>query len=162
LDSSGDIILPDEIVKAMQMQASAERRKRAQILDSEGTRQSEVNIAEGKKQSTVLASEANMTEQINYARGEAEAIVARATASAEGIERVAKALQATGATDAVSLTIAEKYVGAFEKLAKEGTTILLPTTVNDPSSMIAQALSIFKGINKAPQTLPQAQSKRLE
>ena len=73
-----------------------------------------------------------------------------------------EALQATGGTDAFLWYIAERYVGAFENLAKEGTTILLPTTVNNPSSMIAQALSVFMGINKAPQSLPQAQSKHLE
>lgn len=66
---SGDILLPDDIVRAMQMQASAERRKRAQILDSEGARQAEVNIAEGRRQAAVLASEAAMLEKVNIAKG---------------------------------------------------------------------------------------------
>lgn len=95
------------------MQASAERRKRAQILDSEGTRQSEVNIAEGKKQSTVLASEGQMTQEVNLALGEAQAIIAKAKAAAEGIEVIAKALQKTGGKDAVALRIAEQYVGGI-------------------------------------------------
>ena len=66
---SGDILLPDDILRAMQMQGSAERRKRAQILDSEGARQAEVNIAEGRRQATVLASEAVMLEKMNIAKG---------------------------------------------------------------------------------------------
>lgn len=33
----------------MELQAEAERRKRAQILDSEGQRQSRINVSEGEK-----------------------------------------------------------------------------------------------------------------
>ena len=45
--------------------------------------------------------------------------------------------------------IAEKYVEAFGKLAKESNTILLPAQTSDPSAMIATALSIFKNINNS-------------
>lgn len=40
----------------MQMQVEAERRKRAAILESEGTRGADINVAEGKRQSRILAS----------------------------------------------------------------------------------------------------------
>ena len=40
--------------------------------ESEGKRQSQINIAEGIKQEVVLKSEAAMTDQINRAKGEAE------------------------------------------------------------------------------------------
>lgn len=40
----------------MQMQVEAERKKRAAILDSEGIREADINVAEGKRQSTILAS----------------------------------------------------------------------------------------------------------
>lgn len=38
------------------MQVEAERKKRAAILDSEGIREADINVAEGKRQSTILAS----------------------------------------------------------------------------------------------------------
>jgi len=38
------------------MQVEAERKKRAKILDSEGVREADINVAEGKKQSRILAS----------------------------------------------------------------------------------------------------------
>ena len=38
------------------MQAQAERKKRAAILESEGVRTAEINVAEGQKQSVILAS----------------------------------------------------------------------------------------------------------
>jgi regulator of protease activity HflC (stomatin/prohibitin superfamily) len=52
----GDIKLPNRVQEAMQMQVEAERKKRAAILDSEGIREAEINVAEGKRQSTILAS----------------------------------------------------------------------------------------------------------
>lgn len=47
----------------------AERRKRATVLESEGIRESAINVAEGKKQAQILASEAEKTERINEAAG---------------------------------------------------------------------------------------------
>lgn len=52
----GDIKLPNRVQEAMQMQVEAERKKRAAILDSEGIREADINVAEGKRQSTILAS----------------------------------------------------------------------------------------------------------
>ena len=64
-----DIKLPDRVQEAMQMQVEAERKKRAQILDSEGTREAEINVAEGQKRARVLASEALKFEITNRALG---------------------------------------------------------------------------------------------
>lgn len=141
-----DITPPASVLKAMEQQVTAERHKRAEILESEGRRQSQINVAEGQKQDVVLSSEAAMTDQINRAKGEAEAIIAVAEATANGIERVAQAIQKAGGEEAVSLRIAEQYVSAFGKLAKESTTLLLPANANDPGSMVAQALSVFDSI----------------
>jgi len=52
----GDIKLPNRVQEAMQMQVEAERKKRAAILDSEGIREADINVAEGKRQATILAS----------------------------------------------------------------------------------------------------------
>jgi len=53
---SGDIKLPARVQEAMQMQVEAERKKRAQILDSEGTREAVTNVAEGHKRAKILDS----------------------------------------------------------------------------------------------------------
>lgn len=52
----GDIKLPARVQEAMQMQVEAERKKRAAILESEGIREADINVAEGKKRSKILAS----------------------------------------------------------------------------------------------------------
>lgn len=133
----GDIQPPESVVKAMHSQVSAERQKRALILESEGSRQSSINVAEGQKQSAILASEGDRQEKINRAQGDAEALLARARASAVAIETIGKVIRQTG-EEAVQLMVAEKYLEAFGRLAKEGTTILLPSSVNDPAGVITQ------------------------
>lgn len=134
-----DISPPPGVKAAMEMQAEAERKKRAQILESEGERQSHINIADGKKSSVILA-----------AKGEAEAILVKSQATAEGLRVLSEVMNANGGSEAASLRIAEQYINAFGRIAKEGTTLLLPTAVGNPSSMIAQALSIYKSLNGSP------------
>ena len=145
-----DIHAPDGVVAAMHRQVTAERSKRAEILESEGQRQSAINIAEGRKQSVILASEALRSEQINMANGEAEAILLRAQATARGIDAVAHSIRQgeESATGAVSLTVAEKYVDAFGKLAKEGTAVVVPGNVGDIGGMIASAMAVYGKVNE--------------
>ena len=146
-----DIHAPDAVVAAMHRQVTAERSKRAEILDSEGQRQSAINIAEGKKQSVILASEALRAERINEADGEAEAIRLKADATAQGIDKISNSILAgrEGAQGAMSLSIAEKYVDAFGKLAKEGTAVVVPGNVGDIGGMIASGLSVYGKVNGA-------------
>jgi len=141
-----DITPPDNVRQAMELQVAAERQKRAEVLASEGKRQSQINIAEGIKQEVVLKSEASMTDQINRAKGEADAILQVAKATAEGIEVVAASIDKTGGEKAVALRLAEQYIEAFSKLAKTNNTLILPAKTNDAGSMVAQALSIFNSI----------------
>lgn len=146
-----DIHAPEGVVAAMHRQVTAERSKRAEILESEGQRQSAINIAEGKKQSVILASEALRAEQINRASGEAEAILMRAKATAAGIDAVGASIASggTSAQGAVSLTVAEKYVDAFGKLARESTAVVVPGNVGDIGGMIATALSVYGKVGDA-------------
>jgi regulator of protease activity HflC (stomatin/prohibitin superfamily) len=146
-----DIHAPDPVVEAMHRQVTAERSKRAEILESEGQRQSAINIAEGKKQSVILASEALKAEQINTANGEAEAILVKAKATAAGIEAVAQAIKEgdAAANKAMSLSIAEKYVDAFGNLAKQGTAVVVPGNVGDISSLIASAMAVYGKVNES-------------
>ncbi|HVQ15270.1 MAG TPA: stomatin-like protein, partial [Vicinamibacterales bacterium] len=91
-----NITPPHDILAAMEKQMRAEREKRAVILTSEGTRDAVINSAEGAKQETIKASEARRQQQINEAEGQAAAILAVATATAEGIRRVADAMRTEG------------------------------------------------------------------
>ncbi|TYH97995.1 hypothetical protein ES332_A12G279000v1 [Gossypium tomentosum] len=147
-----DISPPRGVRAAMEMQAEAERKRRAQVLESEGERQADINIADGRKSSVILASEAARMDQVNRAQGEAEAILARAQATAKGIALVSQSLKENGGVEAASLRIAEQYVQAFSNIAKEGTTMLLPSSTANPSNMIAQALTMYKSLVKNAST----------
>ena len=145
-----DIHAPKDVVAAMHRQVTAERTKRAEILDSEAQRQSAINIAEGRKQSVILASEALKSEQINMASGEAEAILVKAQATARGIDAVANSMREgkENARGAVSLSVAEKYVEAFGRLAKEGTAVVVPGNVGDMGGMIASAMAVYGKVSE--------------
>ena len=140
-----DIAPPPGVRAAMELQAEAERRKRAQVLESEGVRQSAINVAEGGKARAVLESEAEKVGAVNRAAGEAAAIRERAAATAEGLDVVAAALSRGGGPDAAALRVAEQYVQAFAGIAKSTNTMLLPAATGDAAAMVATAMSIFKG-----------------
>ncbi|NRB11333.1 MAG: paraslipin [Rickettsiaceae bacterium] len=141
-----DIQPPKSILQAMELQVAAERQKRAQILESEGTRQSQINIAEGEKAQVVLTSEGAYTDQVNRAKGEAEAVLFVADATAKSIEMIAVAIKKEGGSDAVSLKVAEQYVEAFANIAQKSNTVLLPANLSEPGSFAAQTLSIFDNL----------------
>ena len=143
-----DIQLPSKVKEAMQMQVEAERKKRAAILESEGTRVAAINVAEGQKQSQILASEGRKMEQINTATGEANAILAKANARAEAILKVAESLSLKSGNNAAALTVAEQYVQAFGNLAKTNNTVILPANAGDAASMVAQAMAVYSQVSK--------------
>ena len=139
-----NITPPKDVLAAMEKQMRAEREKRALILQSEGQRDAAINNAEGDKQQVIKASEAKKQQNINEAEGQAAAIMSVAKATAEGIVQVAQAISATGGRDAMQLRLAEEYIKQFGLLAKSGTSMIVPATVSDVSSMIAMATSILK------------------
>lgn len=57
-----------------------------------------------------------------------------------------------GAQHAMSLSVAEKYVDAFGKLAKEGTAVVVPGNVGDMGSMIASGMAMYGKVNEAQAT----------
>lgn len=131
-----DIIPPPSIKQAMEMQAEAERRRRAEVLQSEGDRQSEVNIAEGQRQAEILR-----------AQGEAQAIMERAKATAEGIRVLSHAISGSpGGEKAASLRVAEQWVAAWKEMARSSNTIVVPANPADASSMIATAMGIYRQV----------------
>lgn len=120
-----DIHPPQNVLDAMHRQVSAERSKRAEILESEGARQSRINIAEGEKQASILKAEA----------------------TALSIEKIANSIKNTpGGADAINLQVAQDYIKEFGKIAKETNTIVLPTNLNDLSGVMAAGMSMISSV----------------
>ena len=147
-----NITPPRDVLAAMEKQMRAEREKRAVILTSEGERDAAINEAEGAKQQVIKASEAKKQQQINEAEGQASAILSIATATAEGLRKVAETIRVPGGTEAVQLRVAEQYITKFGELAKATNTVVLPANVADIGSMITLAMSMMGKKYEVPQT----------
>jgi regulator of protease activity HflC (stomatin/prohibitin superfamily) len=135
---------PRDVLDAMEKQMRAEREKRAVILNSEGERDAVINQAEGDKQQVIKASEGKKQQQINEAEGEASAILAIAIATADGLRKVAQAVEVDGGLEAMQLRVAEQYIDKFGALAREANTLILPANVADVGSMMALAMEVIK------------------
>ncbi len=135
---------PQTVRDALEKQMRAEREKRATIAESEGERQSRINVAEGAKQEAIKSSEGEKMKRINEAEGKAQEITLVATATAQGIRSIAEAIQVPGGSDAVNLRVAEQYIKEFGKLAKEGNTLIIPSNLSEVGGMVAAATSLIK------------------
>jgi regulator of protease activity HflC (stomatin/prohibitin superfamily) len=145
---------PQGVLEAMEKQMRAEREKRAVILTSEGARDAAINNPEGGKQEVIKQSEARRQQQINEAEGQAAAILAVATATAEGLRQVADAMRTEGGLEAVQLRVAEQYIAQFGELAKTTNTLILPANAGDVGSMIALAMKVITGTAASGGTPP--------
>lgn len=142
-----NITPPQSIKDAMEKQMRAEREKRANIANSEGDMQAQINRAEGEKRELIARSEGEKMRRINEAEGSAAEIEAVAMATAKGIREIASAINAPGGQDAVNLRIAEQYIGEFGNLAKTNNTMIIPSNMADLSSLIATATQVIKKTN---------------
>ncbi|MBD2463880.1 paraslipin [Oscillatoria sp. FACHB-1407] len=93
-----DIIPSKAVQESMELQMSAERRKRAAILTSEGERESAVNTARGAAEARILEAEARQKAAILEAEAQQKAIVLKAQA-----ERQQQVLQAQATAEALQV-----------------------------------------------------------
>ena len=145
-----NITPPHDVLAAMEKQMRAEREKRAVILQSEGERDAVVNNADGHKSQVIKNSEAKRQQQINEAEGQAQATLAIATATAEGIRRVAEVIKMPGGYEAMQLRLAEQYIKEFGNLAKTGNSMVVPANVGDITSMLQMAMGVIKNAPEPP------------
>ncbi|MDR2947535.1 MAG: paraslipin [Candidatus Adiutrix sp.] len=145
-----NITPPQSIKNAMEQYMKAEREKRAEIARSEGERQAEINRAEGEKLAKINVSEGEKQKLINEAEGQASQIRLVAEATATGLKMVAEAIGCPGGEDAVSLRIAEAYLGEFGKLAKANNTMIIPSNVVDIASIVDVGKQVLESNKKAP------------
>ncbi len=139
-----DLTPPQEILRSMQAQITAEREKRALIAASEGRKQEQINIATGEREAKIQRSEGERQAEVNRALGEAAAISAVADATAKAIERVAASIRLPGGADAVNLRVAEQYVEAIGNMAKTNNTMIVPANLADLSTLVASALTVVR------------------
>ncbi len=112
-----------DVQQAMEQQTSAERRRRAMILEAQGERRSAVETAEGDKQSNIIRAQGEKQSQILEAQGDAISTVLRAK-SAESmgeravIERGMETLENIGQGESTTFVLPQELsslVGRYGK-----------------------------------------------
>lgn len=138
-----DIIPPSQMQDAMERQATAERNKRAMILDSEGKKESAIRVAEGNKQAMILTAEAEKEKRIREAEGEAQAVERVAQANARAIEYLKEAkadeavitLKKLEAMSEVANGNATKIIVPSDLMNAVGITEVVGSTLKDSEEM---------------------------
>jgi regulator of protease activity HflC (stomatin/prohibitin superfamily) len=141
-----DIIPSKAVQDSMELQMSAERRKRAAILTSEGERESAVNSARGKAEALELDAQARQKAAILEAEGQQKAIVLkaqaerqqavlRAQATAEALQIVTKAMKGdSNAHEALQFLLAQNYLEMGTKIGSSDSSKVM---FMDPRSIPA-------------------------
>src|SRR3954464_329482 len=104
-----EIVPPRDVQDAMNRQLSAERTRRAVIIESEGSRQAAINVAEGQKQSAILQAEGDRQAAILRAQGFSQALE-RIYSAARGIDEKTMTLQYLEPAEAIGARPSTKYV----------------------------------------------------
>ncbi|MCI0836400.1 MAG: SPFH/Band 7/PHB domain protein [Chloroflexi bacterium] len=113
---------PRDIQEAMNRQMSAERVRRAVVLEADGTKEAAITIAEGERQSNILKAEGARQAEILAAEGDQQAAVLRASGYAEALQKIQDVAKGVGTN-----TMTLQYVEALKEIgAGESTKFVLP------------------------------------
>ncbi|WP_181691309.1 SPFH domain-containing protein [Natronomonas sp. LN261] len=129
-----------DVQRAMEKQSSAERRRRAMILEAQGERRSAVETAEGDKQANILEAQGEKQASVLEAQGESISTVLRAK-SAESmgeraiIERGMEALEEIGTSDSTTFVLPQEMTSLLSRYGKHLTGSDVGSTESSLESM---------------------------
>jgi regulator of protease activity HflC (stomatin/prohibitin superfamily) len=112
-----EILPPRDIQEAMSRQMSAERTRRAAVIEAEGTRQAAITNAEGAKQAAILNAEGSRQSQILNAEGNRQAAILNAEGFALALDRIFQT-----ASNVDDNTMALQYLDTMKELARGDST----------------------------------------
>jgi regulator of protease activity HflC (stomatin/prohibitin superfamily) len=126
---------PAGVKAAMEREKSAEAIKTAEITESEGQRQSQINVAEGEKQAAILRAEGNRASEILSAEGDQQAAVLRAEGFSTALDRI---YQVANTIDAKTMSL--QYFETLKSIgASPSTKFIFPMEF---TSMLQPFLSL--------------------
>lgn len=132
---------PENLIRAMNMQMTAERERRATVMRAEGEREAAVKVAEGNKAGIMLAAEGREVAAQHDAAARERLAQAEATAT-----RMVAAAMADGGEVALRYFIAERYVEAFQAMAASPNArlVVVPMEASALAGGITQALQLLQ------------------
>jgi regulator of protease activity HflC (stomatin/prohibitin superfamily) len=104
---------PREIQDAMSRQMSAERVRRAVVLEADGTKQANITVAEGEKQAAILRAEGEKQAAILRAQGFGEALL-RIFEAAREVDEKTMTLQYLETLKALGASPSSKFLFPLE------------------------------------------------
>lgn len=145
---------PEDVRITMEKQMTAERNRRALILQAEGDKQAAITRAEGEKQAAITRSEGEKTSSILQAEGAAQARLTAATAEAQAINQIAGAIGDRGQT--AQYLITARYVDSMRDMARtqNSKVIFMPTETSAVLSSVGAFKEVFSETGETSEKLP--------
>ena len=118
-----EVVPPRSIEEAMTRQMTAERTRRATVMEADGQREAAIKIATGNKQATILEAEGSRQATILNAEGTKQGAILEAEGFALALGKIFEI-----AKDVDSKTLTLQYLEALKKLGEgESTKFIIPT-----------------------------------
>lgn len=150
---------PEDVRVTMEKQMTAERNRRALVLQAEGERQASITRAEGEKQAAVTRSEGEKQSAILQAEGLAQARLRQAEAEAQAIAQVAQAMEQHG--NPAQYLITTRYIESLRDMTKSNNAkvIFMPVETSTMLSAVGTIKEMFdetgtKGGDSSPPPPP--------
>jgi regulator of protease activity HflC (stomatin/prohibitin superfamily) len=146
---------PEDVRITMEKQMTAERNRRAVVLQADGEKQAAITRAEGEKQAAITRAEGEKQSAILQAQGQAEARLTAAAAEAESIRHIAVGITG-GQGNPAQYLIMMKYIESLREMAKSGNSkvIFMPVETSSVLSSIGAFKEVF-GDQSEPVPVPQ-------
>src|SRR5918912_3476778 len=134
---------PEDVRITMEKQMTAERNRRALVLQAEGDRQASITRAEGEKQAAVTRAEGEKQSAILQAEGAAQARLRTAEAEAEAIGRVAGAMLNHG--NPAQYLITKSYIESLRDMVRGNNSkvIFMPVETSTMLSSVGMIKEMF-------------------
>ena len=142
---------PEDVRITMEKQMTAERNRRAVVLQADGEKQAAITRAEGEKQAAITRAEGEKQSAILQAQGAAEARLTAAAAEAETIRHIAAGLfseKGGGQGNPAQYLIMMKYIESLRDMAKSSNAkvIFMPVETSNVLSSIGAFREVFGGV----------------
>jgi len=149
---------PEDVRITMEKQMTAERNRRALVLQAEGEKQAAIARAEGEKQAAITRAEGEKQAAILQAEGLAQARLTAAAAEAESIRHIAVGIT-NGQGNPAQYLIMMKYIESLREMARSNNSkvIFMPVETSSVLSSIGAFKEVFGDQNPVEAIAPQRQ-----